>query len=384
MTISLRPKYITMERPMLSVCGVWLLVTLFALPVFAHTASQQKQVSDKLIYSNLHNLKIPFPARCSTKIKRLVWEQLTLGRRETEKTLGRSAVYFPVFEYFLEQYNLPEELKYIPFVESRMKIRAESPAGAKGLWQFMDYTAVQYKLKVNDSVDERFDLVRSTEAAARLLDDLYGEFGDWLLVLAAYNCGPGRVRRAIRQAGSDHYWDLEQYLPRQTQGYIPSFISAVYVVEYYEQHGLHPKKFRHSFQALKALKLSHFTTLRAVAATTGLPLHTVRQLNPGYQQEIIPASSRGNYLVLPDSAMLTYERALFREKIGFERVEPFSRELSPERIALELMEFPPVTLHKESWNAGFSWQFLIHPQKTFLRKISAIILNPLILFQKDA
>lgn len=369
---------------MLSTFSMWLLVILFTFPASAHTVSQQKLMTEKLIYSNLHSLKIPFPARCSTKIKRLVLEQLTLGRRETEKTLGRSAVYFPIFEYFLKKYNLPEELKYIPFVESRMKIRAESPAGAKGLWQFMDYTAEQYRLRINELVDERFDPIRSTEAATLLLVDLYEEFDDWLLVLAAYNCGPGRVRSAIRQVGSDNYWDLELYLPRQTQNYVPSFISAVYVVSFYGQHGLHPRKYRHSFQHLKALKINHYTTLQTVAEITGLPLHTVSQLNPSYQQEVIPVSSRGNYLILPDSAMITFERKLFREKIGFARVEPFSKELSSGLIALELMEYPPVVLEKESLNAGFSWQFLIHPQKTFLRKISAIILNPLILFQKDA
>ena len=175
------------------------------------------------------------------QVKKSIARLLNSGRRETEKFLGKGVLYFPVFDQYLERYQLPEELRFLPVVESRLKPNATSAAGASGLWQFMPATARAYELNVNRKVDERLDPHKSTEAAVSLLADLYEEFGDWGLALAAYNCGPSRVKRAIRKTGCNNFWDIRKYLPRQTQQYIPAFLAAVYVCRNFELHNLEPR-----------------------------------------------------------------------------------------------------------------------------------------------
>ncbi|MBK7872043.1 MAG: lytic transglycosylase domain-containing protein [Saprospiraceae bacterium] len=263
-----------------------------------------------------------------------------------------------------------------PFVESRLKINAESPAGAKGLWQFMDYTARQYKLQINEYVDERLDLMRSTDAAARLLVDLHKQFDDWLLVLAAYNCGPGKVRKAIRRADCNNYWEIEQYLPRQTQGYILSFISAAYVVAYSERHGL--KVNPHAVEELSVLKIRDSIHLQGVAQAANLSLHTMRRLNPGYQQEVIPASRRGNYLILRADSLPSVQAMLRKQKVAFNFIPFWNQEKPTKAIAYTLPSLKPLL------SAPLDWRFPFHFQHQYTQNNMELFLNPLKFFSQMA
>lgn len=347
-----------MKRSWTLSIGVCIIAMSIAAPLAAHAVKQKKlsaaerrQMAEVMMDSNLDQLPIAFPNSQRAKIKRLIWEQLTNGRRGTEATLGRAKVYFPVFEHYLRVYGLPEELKCIPFVESRLRLQAQSPAGARGLWQFMDYTARAYQLNINEMVDERLDPLRSTEAAMRFLTSLYDEFGDWLLALAAYNCGPGNVRKAMRLAGSRNYWKLEQYLPSQTRHYIPAFIATAYIVQHYEQHGLQPRTYNYRFAHLRALPVHTAAELSPVAQ---LPQRTMRLPNPGYAQEVIPSNVDGNYLVLP----------------GFKF--PDADVLATENI-VEVCIAPAPKLHSQK--PIFSWQVMLFPQKTFFDHVIAYISN---------
>lgn len=292
-----------MKRSWTLSIGVWAMTMLFAVSLSAHiinpekpSAAERAQAADAKLNSALDLLPVHFPDSQRDNIKRLIREQLQQGRRATEATLGRAKVYFPIFEHYLQVYNLPEELKCVPFVESRLRLQAQSPAGARGLWQFMDYTAKEYHLRIDETVDERLDPLRATEAAMRLLSDLYDEFDDWLLALAAYNCGPGNVRKAIRRANSRYYWKLEKYLPGQTRHYIPAFIAAMYVVQHYEQHGLQPKPYHYRFTHVRALPVPVASDLPVAVR---LPQPTMRLLNPGCKQEVLPAFVCGNHPTLP-------------------------------------------------------------------------------------
>jgi membrane-bound lytic murein transglycosylase D len=298
-------------------CALIVAITL-AIILLTQVETQAKEredetfaaLTERIINHNLPTLAFTAPPRCSTRIKKLIIREIVNGKRETEAALGRATLYFPIFEHYLRKYDLPEELKYIPYVETRLKSRALSEVGASGLWQFMPYTAQQYQLRLNKIVDDRYDPLRSTEAAARFLQDLYVEFDDWLLALAAYNCGSGRVQRAIRLSKSRDFWKLEQYLPHQTRNYIPTFIAAVYIGEFHEAHELEPQKYVFNFKNVKILKLRQGVRLSDIAKITDLPITTLRLLNPGYKQGIVPAYNRGNYLILPASTVAVVQRYL--------------------------------------------------------------------------
>ena len=164
-------------------------------------------------------------------------------RHSVSYMLGASNFYIPIFEEALEAYGLPLELKYLPIIESALNPKATSRVGAAGLWQFMVGTGKQYGLEVNSLIDERRDPIKSSYAAARYLRDLYKIFGDWSLVIAAYNCGPENIKKAMTRAeGANDYWKIYPYLPRETRGYVPAFIAANYVMNYYCEHNICPMR----------------------------------------------------------------------------------------------------------------------------------------------
>lgn len=212
--------------------------------------------------------------------------------------VGRS-YYFPIFERALEKYGLPLELCYLPIIESALNTRAVSPVGAAGLWQFMVATGRMYGLEVNSLVDERRDPIKASDAAARYLGDLYKLYGDWHLVIAAYNCGPGNVAKAIRAAGGKRgYWQIYPYLPRETRGYVPIFIAANYIMNYYKEHNICPSEPAHAFTT-DTVMIRDRVHLQQIADVTGLGLDELRFLNPQYRHDIIPGNVKPYPLVLP-------------------------------------------------------------------------------------
>ncbi|PXV62531.1 LysM domain-containing protein [Dysgonomonas alginatilytica] len=220
-------------------------------------------------------------------------------RRSVEYFLGKSDYYFPIFEQALDKYNLPLELKYLPIIESALNPTIASRMGATGLWQFMIGTGKMYDLEVNTLVDERRDPLRSTDAAARYLKDLYGIYGDWNLVIAAYNCGPGNVNKAIKRSGGQtDYWTIYPYLPKETRGYVPAFIAAAYVMNYYSAHNICPfeYKYTHSTDTILVDKQLH---LQQVAEYLNVSLDELRTLNPQYKKDIVPGEFKGYVLNLP-------------------------------------------------------------------------------------
>ncbi len=215
--------------------------------------------------------------------------------------LALAQYYFPIFEEALRKEGLPEELKYMAVIESALNPRAVSPAGAAGIWQFMYQTGRMCHLKINTKVDERLDPVKASSAAAIYLKELYNCFNDWTLAIAAYNCGPGNVNKAIRRAkGQTDFWKIYPYLPRETRGYVPAFIAAAYAVNYHEEHGQCPP--RHYTPILTdTLHFSHDLDLRQVADGLHMPLQILKDLNPQYKINLIPHEGGSFCLRLPAS-----------------------------------------------------------------------------------
>lgn len=222
-------------------------------------------------------------------------------RHSVSYMLGASNFYMPIFEEALEVYELPLELRYMPVIESALNPTAVSRAGATGLWQFMLPTGKRYGLNVNSLVDERRDPIKSSYAAAQYLSDLYKVFGDWTLVIAAYNCGPEQVNKAIRRSnGERDYWKIYPYLPKETRGYVPAFIAANYIMTYYCDHNICPMKTRLPAKT-DTLMLSKNVHLEQIAAVCDVSIDELRALNPAYRRDVIPGATELSCLRLPQT-----------------------------------------------------------------------------------
>ncbi len=227
-------------------------------------------------------------------------------RRSVSIMLGASNLYMPIFEQALESYGLPLELKYLPVIESALNPKAVSRVGATGLWQFMLGTGKNYGLEINSLVDERRDPVKASYAAAHYLSDLYKIFGDWPLVIASYNCGPANVDKAIHRAGGvKDYWKIYPYLPHETRGYVPAFIAANYIMNYYCDHNICP---------MSATLPAHTDTIHInrdlhfdqIANVLGIDVKEIETLNPQYRRNIINGSSNPSILRLKSQDILSF------------------------------------------------------------------------------
>ncbi|MBO5498261.1 MAG: LysM peptidoglycan-binding domain-containing protein [Bacteroidales bacterium] len=232
--------------------------------------------------------------------------------------LGLCQYYMPIFEEIFNRYDIPQELKAMAVIESALNPTAVSRAGAKGMWQFMYSTAKMYGLHIDSFVDERLDPVKSAEAAAQYLQDSYEIFGDWNLAIASYNCGAGNVNKAIRRSGGKRaFWDIWPYLPRETRGYVPAFVGALYTMTYYKEHGIRPESVVIP-TLIDTLKINKQLHLRQVADLTSAPLEELKNLNPQYRHEIIPGESREYILRIPyayTNAFIEYEDSVYRHKV---------------------------------------------------------------------
>ena len=254
--------------------------------------------------------------------------------------LGAGNFYMPIFEEALETYQIPLELKYLPVIESALNPKAVSRMGAAGLWQFMPATGRQYNLQMNSLVDERRDPIKASYAAAHLLSDLYKVFGDWNLVIAAYNCGPGNVSKAIqRSGGSKDYWQIYPYLPRETRGYVPAFIAANYMMTYYSLHNICPMSSRLPAQT-DTVMVTKKIHLEQIAKVLNIDIEMLRALNPMYRHDIIPGNTEPYALRLPLSDVNRYienEDAICNYK---------ANELLTNRTIVEVNDYTPTYYHK--------------------------------------
>lgn len=248
----------------------------------------------------------------------------TRMRGSVASMIGRYNLYANIFDDILYRHDVPEALNYLPVIESAVNPRARSRAGAGGLWQFMPSTGKMYGLDINTWVDERNDPYLSTEAAAKYLRNLYDTYGDWSLVLAAYNCGPGNVNRAIARAGSKDYWTIYPYLPGETRGYVPAFIAALYIMNNYSQHNIKPRTAVRPV-VLDTAVVHYDMTMEQIAGACGIGADEVKGFNPQYRTSLVPGGRRCCVIALPDELCVKFaavEDSIYRSSVsGTEAVD---------------------------------------------------------------
>jgi hypothetical protein len=236
------------------------------------------------------------------QVKRFILSDRTFSRR----ILHRKELYFPLIEKTLQENQLPAELKYLAAIESGLNPSARSGVGAGGLWQLMPATARIRGLKVDEKVDQRFDPVRATQAAASYLQSLFQIFGDWSLALAAYNCGENKVLDAMQKAGSRDFWEVRKLLPRQTQLFVPAYIGLSYMIRYADVHNLQAEEEPGSYGLLTFIRIDKEVNIDKMAKATGMDKLLFRSFNPAYRRAIIPRSEKGHYITLPDSLAIEF------------------------------------------------------------------------------
>lgn len=275
-----------------------------SLPVFINDSSFLRETTsglpaDSVLKEQLASIQSAVDLPYNQRVKAYLRVYLEKDPEKLARILGQANFYFPIIEETLDRYNLPLELKYMAVIESALNPVARSRAGATGLWQFMYGTGKLYGLEISSYVDERKDVLKSTDAAARFLTDLYKMFGDWTLVIAAYNCGPGNVKKAIRRTGGrTNYWEIYYYLPRETRGYVPAFIAATYAFHYYDRYNISPIDCTLPLST-DTVFIHNKLHLKQVSEVLNLPISLVRNLNPQYKLDVVPASKKEYYIVLP-------------------------------------------------------------------------------------
>ncbi|MBI1315393.1 transglycosylase SLT domain-containing protein [bacterium] len=302
-------------------------------------------VSAEVVRARMKQLdaRTPLKLTYNSTIQGFIDLYLNRRREQMARMLGEQAFYFPLFEEALERHNMPQELKYLAIVESALRPDATSRVGAKGLWQFMPATGKQYGLEIDSYVDERCDPKKSTDAACRYLKDLYGIFGDWNLALAAYNSGPGNVRKAIRKSGGAmDFWAISPYLPAETRGYVPAFIAVNYAMAHAHDYKLHPLQPAFDFHAVEAVSLTHPMSFHQLSALLSIPTEQLDYLNPVYKKDYVPGTELTPLPVqLPlGKAGLFYS---YEDSIRTLALLANQRELEAERLAAETRKQQPET-----------------------------------------
>ncbi|KQO22979.1 hypothetical protein ASF10_11580 [Flavobacterium sp. Leaf82] len=254
------------------------------------------------------NSKSPFNIEYNEQLENVIKSFLKYRKKSFGRLMAISEYYFPLFEEALTKENIPLEIKYLAVVESALNPKAVSKMGATGLWQFMYHTGKQYKLKIDSYVDERHDPLKSTEAAAKYMTSMYKAFGDWDLVLAAYNSGPGNVSKAInRSGGQRNYWNIRKQLPKETQGYIPAFLATMYLYEYHAEHGIKPEKALVKHFATDTIMIKKKMSFKQISDLIDIPIAQLELLNPSYKLNVIPVyDNQNHYLRLPQDKIAVF------------------------------------------------------------------------------
>lgn len=264
--------------------------------------------NDSIVLKNLLTIPTDIPLAFNNRVKRYIEVYSIEHRNKVEEMLGLSELYFPIFEEQLDKRNMPHLLKYLPVVESALNANAVSKAGATGLWQIMYSTGKMLGLNINSYIDERRDPNLSTDAALTYLSSLYRVYGDWLLVIAAYNCGPGNLNRAIARSGGErNYWKIINFLPRETRGYVPAFLGAMYVMMHKEDYELQQRNLRFSFNAIDTVMLTRQIELSLIAEELNADYEELLFLNPALRKKIVPPSKEGYALKLPVDKLVLFE-----------------------------------------------------------------------------
>jgi membrane-bound lytic murein transglycosylase D len=269
--------------------------------------SLQQALPDSIYIQRLQSLDSYIALPYNDMVRKLINFYFNRRKGMVSVMMGLTNYYFPLFEETLAKYDLPAELKYLPIIESALNPKIVSRAGASGLWQFMYGTGKMYGLEINSYIDERNDPIKSTDAAARYLRDLYAIYGDWHVVIAAYNCGPGNINKAVRRSGGKQsYWEIYAQLPKETRGYIPVFIAANYVMNFAKEHNIVSAKpiFTLLTDTIVVTSYLHF---EQISNTLKIPIEEIRQLNPQYKRDIIPAK--------PDKELVL--------KLPIDKISPF-------------------------------------------------------------
>ncbi len=308
------------------------LLLLLILPL-SSSARSWNELDEELVKARLDSISSEVSGLKYDKIVASYLRTYTkYSRDKSERILGKSLIYFPIFEKHLKAQGLPEDLKYLPVVESALEPRAVSSAGAVGLWQFMAETGRYYGLEVNPQVDERCDPEKATKAAVAYLQNLHQRFGNWELAIAAYNSGGGRVSRAIKRARSKDYYRIKRYLPRETANYVPAFIAATYLMKYYEEHHLVPNMPSLDAQITETVSINQPLSFYQVAQISGATIDIIEQLNPAYPRSHIPARGmKMRSLTLPKRHMVVFKAYLEAEHSLNEKKEAIA--MSPVLIS---------------------------------------------------
>lgn len=296
---------LSMTYPIDSLLADWKAKNFIDLGKDCSTSEENPLFSDSIYIDRLSRIPAIIEMPYNEVVKEFIEMYTGRLRQRMSLMLSLSNFYIPLFEEALFAYDLPLELKYLPIIESALNPKAVSRAGASGLWQFMLGTGKLYGLENNSYVDERQDPIKSTWAAVRYLKDMYDIYKDWSLAIAAYNCGPGNVNKAISRSGKRDYWEIYNYLPKETRGYVPSFIAANYVMNYYCDHNICPME-TNLPDATDTIQVSHNVHFQQIADICGVDVDMLKSLNPQYKRDIIPGDSKPQTLRLPQNYIGTF------------------------------------------------------------------------------
>jgi len=283
--------------------------------------------NDAVYTERINAIHSPIPLSYNRHVKEFIDLYAIRKRGLTQRVMGLSNLYFPLYEEILDKEGLPLEFKYLSIVESALNPIAVSPVGATGLWQFMYTTGIIYDLKVTSYTDDRRDPIKATHAACQYFKDMYRIYNDWLLVIAAYNCGAGNVNKAIkRSGGKTNFWEIMHYLPAETRGYVPAFIAVTYVMNYSREHNLYPVTPAYNYFEVDTVAVDRPVNFNVLARTLDLPLDVISYLNPIYKRGVIPDVGSNYILRLPSNRMAHYLAT--QEQIFAESVPP-ARPVAP-------------------------------------------------------